>query len=101
MDGYTAINFVKRVKLLLSKLALFALHDGICGNFRNNSCIRTALCTKARLVKLHKLKTWTKSVLTCFTKIIAEHPSLNQYAVKVKRHGPSVVMDPRNVVHAL
>ena len=42
MDGYTAINFVKRLKFFLSKLVLFALHGGICGNFRNNSCIRTA-----------------------------------------------------------
>ena len=34
-----------------------------------SSCIRTALCTT-----LHKLKTWTKTVLTCFTKIVAEQP---------------------------
>ena len=32
-----------------------------------------------QLIKLHKLKTWTKTVLTCFTKIIAEQPSLTQY----------------------
>ena len=35
MDGCTAINFVKQVKLFLFKLALFALHDGICGSFHN------------------------------------------------------------------
>ena len=28
---------------------------------------------------LHKLKTWTYTVLTCFTKIIAEQPFLTQY----------------------
>ena len=28
-------------------------------------------------------------------------PSQTQYAVKVKRHRPSVVVDPRNVVYAL
>ena len=58
----------------LSKLALFVLHDGICGSFHNKAAInafRTALCIMT--------KTWMKTVLTCFTEMIAEQPSLTQY----------------------
>ena len=31
----SATNFVKHVKLVSSKLALFVLHDGICGSFHH------------------------------------------------------------------
>ena len=39
VDGCTAINFVKHVKLVWSKLALFVLHDGICRSFHSKATI--------------------------------------------------------------
>ena len=39
MDGCTAIIFVKHVKLVLSKLALFVLHDSIAGEFHNKATV--------------------------------------------------------------
>ena len=42
MDGCTAINFVKHVKIGFVKLALFVLHDGICGSFHNKATINAS-----------------------------------------------------------
>ena len=47
MDGCTAINFVKYFRIVLSKFALFALHDlRELSQQSNNSCIRAAMCTQ-------------------------------------------------------
>ena len=62
-------------KLFLSKLALFVLHDGICGSFHNKSTFLHPYCIVYYILKR---KTWTKIVLVCFTKIIAEQPSLTK-----------------------
>ena len=73
MDGCTAINFVKNMsKMVLSRLALFVLHDDICGSFHNKATIN------AYALLVYYDKTWKKTVLTCITKIIAEQPSLTQ-----------------------
>ena len=37
MDSCKTINFVKHVKLVLSKLTLFALHDDICESFHKET----------------------------------------------------------------
>ena len=74
VDGCTAISFEKHVKLCLSKLTLFVLHDGICGNFHKKATIHASA-----LHCVLQLKTWTKTVLTCFTNMIAEQSSLTQY----------------------
>ena len=71
MDGCTAINFVI---LFLSKLAVFALHDDICGSFHDKATIQSSAlhcvlnCTNFN-------STWMKTVSTCFTKMIAEQQS--------------------------
>ena len=70
MDGCTAICFVKHVKIIFVQVGVVCAawwHLRELSLQSNNSCICTALC-----------KTWTKTVLTCFTKIIAEQPSLTQ-----------------------
>ena len=52
------------------------LHDSIAGDFHNKATIGASalLC-----VYMYNDKTWMETVLTCFTKIIAEQPSLTQY----------------------
>ena len=59
MDGCTANNFVKRVKKKIQVGVVCGAwwHLQELSQQSNNSCIH-----------MHKLKTWTKTVLTCFTK---------------------------------
>ena len=73
MDGCTAINFVKHVKIGFVQVGVVlqvVLHGGICRSFGN----------KATIILMHPHcfvyydKTWTKTVLACFTKMIAEQP---------------------------
>ena len=42
MDGCTAINFVKHVKIGFVQVGLFVLHDGICGSFHNKATINAS-----------------------------------------------------------
>ena len=74
MDGCTTINFLKTCQIC------FVLVGVVCGAWwhlrelsqqSDNSCIRTALRDYD--------KTWTRTVLTCFTKMIAEQSFLTQY----------------------
>ena len=75
-----SIKIVKHVKIILSTLALLALHDGICGSFHNKATIHaSALHCVLHVHVPVQLKTWTKTVLTCFTKIIAEQPYQTHY----------------------
>ena len=75
MDGYTAINFCKTCQIWF------------CPSWRCLCCMMAfagAFTTKQQLMHPHCFvyydKTWMKTVLTCFTKIIAElQPSLTQY----------------------
>ena len=55
--------------LLLFKLALFALHDGICGSFHNKARINaSALHCVLYTAQTQNLD---EDILTCFTKMIA------------------------------
>ena len=75
MDGCTAINFEKYVKIVLVQVGVVCAlwwHLRELSQQSNNSCIRTALCTMTKLYS-------AMSGLTCFTKMIAEQPSLTQY----------------------
>ena len=74
MDGCTAINFVKTCQ------------NCFCTCWCCLHCMMTfvgAFTTKQQFMHLHCIvyydKTWTKTVLTCFTKMIVEQPSLTQY----------------------
>ena len=70
MDGYTAINFVKHVKIGFVQVGVVcAVH----GSFHNRATLMDPHCF------VYYDKTWMKTVLTCFTKMIAEQPSLTQY----------------------
>ena len=58
----------------------------VCPSWRCLCCMMAfvgAFTTKQQLMHQHCFvyydKTWLKTVLTCFTKIIAEQPSLTQY----------------------
>ena len=76
MDGSTAINFTKYVKIVLSKMA-FALHDGICWSFKKKKEFVHPHCMACDLYTT--TQNLGQIVLTCFTKMIAEQPSLTQY----------------------
>ena len=69
-------HFCKRCQNCFCPSWRFAPHDGICRSFHNKATIHTS----ALRCVLH-LKIWTKTVLTWFTKIIAEQPSLTQYTI--------------------
>ena len=56
MDGCTTINLVKHVKTVLSKLALFALHDGICASFYSKAAKQNL--DKKRFDMLYKNYCW-------------------------------------------
>ena len=76
MDGCTAINFVKHVKI------------GFWQSWCCLCCMMVfagAFTTKQQVLVMHPHcfvyydKTWMKTVLTCFTKMIAEQSFLTQY----------------------
>ena len=69
MDGCTAITFVKHVKIVFVQVVV------VCGSFHNSMQQFIVYC----IVIVYYDKTWMKTVLTCFTNIIAEQPSLTQY----------------------
>ena len=73
MDGCTAINFVKHVKIVFVQVGVCAAlwHLRELSQHSNNQA--------SALHRVLQLKIWTKTVLTCITKIIAEQPSLTQY----------------------
>ena len=73
MDGCTAINFVKR-------------QNWFCPSWRCLRCMMAfagAFTTKQQLMHPHCFvyydKTWMKTILTCFTKMIADQPSLTKF----------------------
>ena len=63
----------KTCQNFVSMFASFAVHGGICGSFHNKATIHHPHCV------VYYDKTWTNTVLTCFTKMIVEQPSLTEY----------------------
>ena len=75
MDGCTAINFVKHVRIGFVQIGV------VCAalwHLRERSQ-QSNINASALLCVLQYIKTWMKTVLTCSTKMIAEQPSLTQY----------------------
>ena len=73
MDGCTAINLVKHVKIVFFQVGVVCI-DGICGSFdnSNNSCICTALCTMT--AQTQNLVEDSFDMLNIYTKMGAEQP---------------------------
>ena len=75
-DGCSAIIFVKHFKTV--SIQVLSLYTKQCG------CINCCFVVKApaNAIMQHKpqtMPTWTKPILTCFTKLIAVQPSMAKY----------------------
>ena len=66
------------VNVFSLKFLRHIIHNAACMHFCCQSSGKIMSMNIMQL-KLHKLKTWTKAILTCFTKLIAEQSSVIEY----------------------